>query len=99
MTADAGEKRPHAVNPLPAVFPGVGGFAAGVLGMHTPAQVHVEEFQSRLLDALAQLWEGDGDQVVSLVTINSGTSQRAANLAGGTGFSAVLSEREVRANV
>ena len=28
-------KRLHAINPLPAVFPGVGGFAVGVLGGHT----------------------------------------------------------------
>ena len=32
LAEDADEERLHAINPLPAVFPGVGGFAVGVLG-------------------------------------------------------------------
>ena len=63
---DADEERLHAINPLPAVFPGVGGFAVGILGQHTPAQVQVEELRLQLLDPLAQLREKDDDQMVPL---------------------------------
>ena len=59
------EERLDAVDPLPAVFPRVGGFPVGVLGGHAPAQVHVEKLQPQLLDAFAQLREDDGDQMVS----------------------------------
>lgn len=49
---------------MPAVIPGVGRFAVGVLGGHAPAQVKVEELKPQLLDPLALLQEDDCDQMI-----------------------------------
>lgn len=67
-------ERLYAFSSLAAVFPGVGGFAIGILGRHAPepalsgveGQFHVEELQPQLLDAFAQLREDDRDQMIPL---------------------------------
>ena len=79
-------------HPLPAVFPGVGGFVVGVLGRHAPAQVHVEEFQPQLLDPLAQFREDDGDQMIPLrVHVAEGAADEDADGLQGRWAYALLS--------
>ena len=66
LAVDADEEQLHAIYPLPAEFPGVGGYADSVLGRYGPALIHVEELQPELLAPFTQLGEDDGDQVIPL---------------------------------
>jgi hypothetical protein len=60
LAEDANEERLDAVDPLPVVFPGIGGFAVGIstssfdIRNSSFRPVHIEELQPQLLDALAQ---------------------------------------------
>ena len=92
LAEDADEERLDAVDPLPAVFPGVGRLAIKRLGRHPPAQVHVEELQTQLLHPLAQVREDDGDQMVPLrVHIAEGTAYKYSNRFPGDGHRHVIS--------